>query len=63
MWEFHSYAMAWELQYIKIEKVSIANVYCGNSVPTTDFVKYTSRKSVWLTTLIIKCAVIALIEV
>ena len=45
------------------EKESIPKVCCGNSVPTTDFVKYTFRRSVWFTTLNIKCAATALIEV
>ena len=34
-----------------IEKISIPEVHCGNSTPTTDIVKLTFRRSVWLTTL------------
>ena len=50
-WESYSHAMAWDLQRIRIEKVSIPKVCFGNFVPTIDFVKYTFRRSVWLTTL------------
>ena len=33
------------------KKISIPEVHCGNSTPTTDIVKLISRRSVWLTTL------------
>ena len=38
-WEFYSHALARELPWMRIDKVSIPKVCYGNFVPITDFVK------------------------